>query len=338
MQVKNKNKKINILVTGVGGPAGINILKLLKKYDKYFNLFGVDISSHSAGQFMSHQFFICERVSDEKKYLQWTNDFIKKHKIEVVIPTVAEELVLMEKLKKIIDSKIKIIVSDHEVLEICDEKDRLYKWMSEKLPNYMGNWVRLNSKKIFPAENYFIKPVKGRGSRGCRLVSKTELKHLLKTNKTEMKNFIAMEVLPGREWTVDCYVNSAGDFSYIVPRLRLGLSGGISQVGRTDTNKKVIETAREIFENLQKEKGNLSGPVFVQLKEDKNNIPKMVEVNPRASGGLPITALSGANIADCIFADLVKNTPLKNIKWKEVTVTRYFEEKVIKEKKVKKKK
>jgi hypothetical protein len=88
--MKKKSKsKVNVLVTGVGGPAGINCLKLLQKYKKYFNLFGVDINSHSAGQFFSHQFFIGEKVRDEKKYLEWTKKFIIDNKIDLVIPTVA---------------------------------------------------------------------------------------------------------------------------------------------------------------------------------------------------------------------------------------------------------
>lgn len=342
---KKINKKINILVTGVGGPAGINICKLLQKYKKYFNIFGVDINLHSAGQFFSHQYFIGERVADEKKYLAWTKNFIFENKIQIVIPTVAEELVLMHKLSPVRyggkKDNFKIIVSSKEVLELCDEKDKLYKWMTENLKEYMGLWHRLNIKKIpmsgtfWKQKEFFIKPVKGRGSRGCRMVSKQELKYLLKNNSKEMQDFIAMEVLPGREWTVDAYVNDDGSFAYVVPRLRLGLSGGISSLGKTDNNKQVIETATKIFQELQKI-GKLYGPVFVQLKEGKNKngilIPKMVEVNPRASGGLTITALSGANFADCLFSEIIDNKPCTNIKFKEVLVTRYFEEKVVIEK------
>jgi carbamoyl-phosphate synthase large subunit len=323
--MKKKSKsKVNVLVTGVGGPAGINCLKLLQKYKKYFNLFGVDINSHSAGQFFSHQFFIGEKVRDEKKYLEWTKKFIIENKIDLVIPTVAEELVLMEKLKNSIPENVQILVSENKVLELCDEKDRLYSWMDKNFPSYMGKWVRLKKIPIFKYKNYFIKPVKGRGSRGCRLVTKNELKELLKVNKKEMKDFIAMEVLPGREWTVDTYVNADGSFAYITPRLRLGLSGGISQLGKTDRNEQVIKQTKEVFEKLK-----VRGPVFIQWKEDAHGKPKMVEINPRMSGGLTISALAGASAGEAIFAEYCKKKPLRDVKWKEVTVTRYFEEKIV---------
>ena len=194
----------------------------------------------------------------------------------------------------------------------------------------MGKWVRLDGKeKIWKAENYFIKPVKGRGSRGCRAVTSTELKFLQKNNANEMKNFIAMEILPGREWTVDCYINSDGSFAYIVPRLRLGLSGGITSLGKTDNNLQVIKQTKEVFEKLNKV-GNIYGPVFIQWKEDSKGNVKMVEINPRASGGLTITALAGANPVLCLKNEIFVHKLSNNIKWKEITVTRYFEEKVVK--------
>lgn len=327
MPVKIKKKK-NILVTGVGGPAGINITKLLMKEKKYFNIFGLDINSHSAGQFFSHQYFIGERVSDEKKYLDFMVNFIKKNKIDILIPTVAEELVLMEKLTKRIKN-CEIIVSEHFVLELCDEKNKLYAWMDKNFPEYMGKWQRLNKRgkngsAVFSSKEYFIKPVKGRGSRGCRLVSSKELNYLIKNDKT-VKDFIAMEVLPGREWTVDCYVNFDGSIAYIVPRLRLGLSGGISSLGRTDKNKTVIKQTEEVLKKL-----NCFGPVFIQWKEDSKGGIKMVEINPRASGGLTITALAGANPITCLKNEIFGPRNSTNIKWKEITVTRYFEEKVVK--------
>lgn len=300
---------------------------------KFFNIFGLDINSHSAGQFFSHQYFIGERVSDEKKYLDFTVNFIHKNKIDILIPTVAEELVLMEKLSNKLKSKkinCQIVVSAHEVLELCDQKDKLYKWMDKNFADYMGHWVRLDGKnKIWKADSYFIKPVKGRGSRGCRAVTATELKFLMKNNKAEMKDFIAMEILSGREWTVDCYVNNDGTFAYIVPRLRLGLSGGISSLGKTDNNLQVIKQTREVFEKLNSG-SKIYGPVFVQWKEGKDGKVKMVEINPRASGGLTITALAGANPVLCLKNEIFGSKNSTSLKWKEITVTRYFEEKVVK--------
>lgn len=322
MQVKSK---INLLITGVGGPAGVNASKLLKEFKEDFKVFGCDINQNSAGQFFVDTFSVCERVSDEDVYLKWMVEYVVNNKIDILVPTVAEELVLMDKLKKLLNkSNIEIIVSRHEVLELCDHKDRLYKWMDDNFPNYIGNWEKLarNKNPDWEADSYFIKPVKGRGSRGCRLVAKKELAFIAE-NLTE--EIIAMEVLPGKEWTVDAYVNADGSFAYVTPRLRLGLSGGISSIGKTDDNGEVILMTREVLGKL-----GCRGPVFIQWKQDINEKPKMVEINPRMSGGLTITALAGANPITCLKAEIIDQKPCTNLDWKEVTVTRYFEERIVK--------
>jgi carbamoyl-phosphate synthase large subunit len=314
-----KNKKIKVMVSGAGGPAGVNVCKLLKKYSAKFEIYACDISPNAAGKKFADHFVVCPYV-EEKKALKWFSEYIEKNKIVFLIPTVAETLVEMEALQEKVEKTTKIIISDHETIYICHEKDKLYEWMEKNFGEYMGKWQKLDKFPVWKEEEYFIKPIIGRGSRGCRNVSAKELKDLLKNKKEEMRKYVAMEVLPGREWTVDCYVNADGTFSYIVPRLRLGLSGGISSLGKTDKNLKVIEQTKKILEKLK-----CRGPVFVQWKEDKNRKPKMVEINPRASGGLAITALSGGNMAESLMAE-IKNKPICNKPWKEITVVRYFEE------------
>ncbi len=321
-----QNNKLNILVTGVGGPAGVNVCALLKKQGS-FTIFGTDINPYAAGQFMCEHFALGKPVADEEAYLAWIAEHVTKNRIAIIVPTVAEELVLVDKLHAKLDevgaAHVRILASNPETLALCDEKDKLYAWTTEHFPQYIGRWQRLDKKIAWDSPQYFIKPVKGRGSRGCRLVTKDELEFLI-THDTNSKNMIAMEVLPGKEWTVDAYVNEDGSFAYLVPRLRLALAGGISQIGRTDSRADVIKVARDILSTLK-----CRGPVFIQLKEDKNGMPKMVEVNPRASGGLMITALAGADFAACLKAEYVDNQPLHDVPWKEVTVTRYFENKIV---------
>jgi carbamoylphosphate synthase large subunit len=56
----------------------------------------------------------------------------------------------------------------------------------------------------------------------------------------------------------------------------------------------------------------------------------MVEINPRLSGGLTITSLAGANPFNAMDSELRLGSAVKNVKWEEITVTRYFEEKIVK--------
>jgi carbamoyl-phosphate synthase large subunit len=316
-----KNKKIKILVNGAGGPAGINICRLLRSKDGSFEIFACDMNAYSAGRKFADHFHLVPSA-DEKIALKWFAKHIKDNKITHFIPTVAETMREMDALQALVKDT-DIIVSTSETVELCHFKDRLYSWMDKNFPEYMGKWQKLDKKLTFKESEYIIKPIVGRGSKGVRKVSKKELEFLLGNNKSTLKDYVAMEVLPGREWTVDAYVNKDGSFAYVIPRLRLALAGGISSTGKTDKNEQVIKQTKEVLTKL-----GCRGPVFIQWKEDKKGKPKMVEINPRASGGLMITALSGGNAADALLSE-ISGKPMKEKNWKEVTVVRYLEEHLI---------
>ncbi|MDB5187741.1 MAG: carbamoyl phosphate synthase-like protein [Candidatus Kaiserbacteria bacterium] len=317
----SKNKKYNILVTGVGGPAGINAVRLLQKYKKDFEVFGVDINPLSVGKKFSKHFDVCESVSSRQEYIKWMSSYITKNKIDIVLPTVAEELVLIEDVEnKIKNEEVLFVVSNKRSLLLCDKKNELYDWMTSQFPDYIGPHQVLNKKLEWKAEEYFIKPITGRGSRGCRLVSRVELLWMMKNIDTTKT--IAMEVLPGKEWTVDAYIRADGTFAYVVPRVRVSLSGGISLVGKTEKREDIIEMTKQVLSKL-----DCFGPVFIQWKENQYGIPKMVEINPRLSGGVTITALAGANPIKVLLDELgAKKT---SVQWKELTVSRYFEDTII---------
>ena len=96
--------------------------------------------------------------------------------------------------------------------------------------------------------------------------------------------------------------------------LRIGLAGGISIKGRTVKEKEVIKRTEKLVEHLP-----VRGPIFVQWKADKKGIPKLVEMNPRLSGGTLITVAAGGNPIRAILDEVRgKTTPV--IDWPEVTV------------------
>ena len=69
------------------------------------------------------------------------------------------------------------------------------------------------------------------------------------------------------------------------------------------------------------------------MKESKEGILKIVEVNPRMGGGTIFTTLAGANFPAMIL-DMVNGKKLKIPKISEITIVRYFEEIVVENGKV----
>jgi len=100
---------------------------------------------------------------------------------------------------------------------------------------------------------------------------------------------IVQEQLSGTEFTIDVLSDFSGRVISIVPRERLVIRAGVSDKGITRKHAEVIAFARDVAERLQ-----IVGAANIQCKFDGSEI-SLIEVNPRFSGGIPLTLASGAD-------------------------------------------
>lgn len=315
------NTKIRVLVTGVGGPAGINAVRLFNKHPQC-EVVGADIDPLSAGRHFLRQFLISPRVVDKEGYRAWLLETIEKERIDICLPTVHEELVVVDEFR----SKLPcyLVLSSHESIVVGDSKLACYAWMEKMMPEAVVPFTNLVdwTPDWSSAPEQFVKPVQGRGGRGCRVLSINEIADLQKNEKNP-ETLLVMALLPGTEWTVDAYRAKDGTMVYVVPRTRVGLAGGISIKGKTDRNQALIDLTTEMCEKL-----HVEGPVCVQWKADSAGVPKIVEINPRLSGGLPISVAGGIDPVQAIIAEYTNQQPTPQV-WEEVTSVGYFEYKTI---------
>lgn len=306
--MKNEDsQQWNVLVTAAGGPAGVNALRLLRAHPE-LRLFGVDIDPESLGREIAHEFAVMAPFVERERYREDLRRMVTEWKIHVVIPTLADELHEIE--EALAGLSVHVLVSPRETARICSDKRLLYTWMEEYLPEYTAQWQTLDRPLAWDAPEYFVKPAVGRGARGCRLVKKEDLPALI-ADLEHPEEWVAMDVLPGKEWTVDAYVARDGEPVFIVPRERMEVVGGISRRGRTERHAQVIAQTRAVLDVL-----SFVGPVCVQWKEDGMGGVKLVEINARLSGGLMITVAAGADPMK-IFADELLGRPLVPPEWQE---------------------
>ena len=91
---------MNILITGVGGPAGICFGKSLSEV-KEINLIGANAEKEVIGKKFVKRFYILP-FAENSKFISEINKIIQKEKIELIIPLVDEELVtISQNIKKI---------------------------------------------------------------------------------------------------------------------------------------------------------------------------------------------------------------------------------------------
>lgn len=315
------NEKLNILVTGVGGPAGINACRLLKE-ESDVHVVGCDIDEYATGRFFVDEFLIAPRADATDAYEAWLRNTISAHKIDILIPTVHEELPVLRAFSD--ELPCSVAISPMETLRIGDDKKLMYEWMDEHMPEHVAKWTTLTQwTPGWSKENIqFIKPRKGRGARGCRAATPAEIAFLRSQTK-ETDGVLVMESLPGTEWTVDAYVGKGGEIVYTMVRERMGLAGGISIKGKTVKNEAIIDATRTMLDAL-----SCRGPVLIQWKADATGNPKLVEVNPRLSGGLMISKAAGVNPISNIIREH-RGEQLAPQDWKEVTVLGYLDYKTL---------
>src|SRR5205823_2335189 len=102
---------------------------------------------------------------------------------------------------------------------------------------------------------------------------------------------IVQDHLAGTEFTVDVLCDFNSRVLSIVPRERLVIRAGVSDKGITRKNAELIAFAKEVADKLQ-----IIGPANIQCKWDGRDIG-LIEVNPRFSGGIPLTIAAGADFA-----------------------------------------
>jgi carbamoyl-phosphate synthase large subunit len=135
---------------------------------------------------------------------------------------------------------------------------------------------------------WIVKPRFGRGSRDVLAVDDlADLKFALH----RVPEPIVQHRVIGREFTVDALCGRDGELLAAVPRWRLETRGGISTRGETFEHEDLRALVGEVLRAV-----GLSGPANVQGFIGDDGSMSVVEVNPRFSGGLPLSLAAGADL------------------------------------------
>ena len=105
-----------------------------------------------------------------------------------------------------------------------------------------------------------------------------------------VKGPVVQEYLDGPEFTIDMLCDFQGQPLSIVPRERVVIRAGVIDRGRTVRDYRLIDLARAIARVALP----LAGPVNVQCRMVEG-WPIVFEINPRFSGGIPLTIAAGAD-------------------------------------------
>src|SRR5690606_18896547 len=122
----------------------------------------------------------------------------------------------------------------------------------------------------------FSKPDVGRGSHGVQvLVDQQMHKETIANDDT-----IFVELLPGNEYTIDCFTNKDGKLLFTGARERALVKMGISfKTYEFELTKEIERIA-----NIINDKLSFRGLWFFQLKEAEDGSLKLLEISTRTAG------------------------------------------------------
>lgn len=290
----------NILITSASRKVSLvrNFKKALGNQGK---IIAADINPESPALYFADDYLIVPR-SDDPNFIKFIVDFCKNNSIKLIIPTRDEELSLFSKNKDVFDDiGIKIMVSDVETIQICQDKKKFINFCKNNGFGIPKTYVDVNSinREDFPL---FLKPVVGKsGVDTFKVDSFDNLNEIL----SKENDFIIQECVEAPEYTIDLFADFEGNVISVVPRQRVHVWGGESLITKTVKKKLVIEESVRLAEMLK-----LKGHNTIQCFFDGKNI-KFIEVNPRFGGAASISFEAGANSAEFLIK-LLNNEELKS--------------------------
>ncbi len=168
-------KKINTLVTSVGGIVAQGIIKSLRHHnthskDKEYNydIYGTDIIYESAGLYRSDKFSIIDKPKSEG-YVDSIINLCSKNNIDLVFVGSDQELPEISNNKKQIENEgsAKILINPPNVIETFRDKYKTYEFLKENNLNYIPSCLDIESERFSKEYGFplIVKPCEGSGSK-----------------------------------------------------------------------------------------------------------------------------------------------------------------------------
>lgn len=326
---------LNVLITGSGAPGIKGTLYSLKNNfeNRRINTIGTDVKKEVIGKYLCDKFYQIPRPSNPE-YISHLYSICKKESVDVILPQNTAELVILSDKKQDFESLgTKIALSSKESIEIANDK---YKLMSLAknigiptpdfyLINSFTELIKYSEKLGWPENPVVIKPPVSNGMRGVRIIDESiNLKEMLYSEKPtnlyihmdylkvvlgeNFPSLLVMEYLPNEEWTVDVF---NGDNITVVTRKRDVIRSGITFEGTCEKNEKMIEYSHSLANEI-----GLKYAFGFQFKLDANNVPKLLESNPRIQGTMVLSTFAGANLVySAVKYALEEKIPDHEVSW-----------------------
>jgi len=244
-----------------------------------------DVDATSPAVHVAHRAYRVP-LSTDPGYVDSLLDICIAERIRLIVPTVDDELeIVAEARSRFAAIGTTVGCSTASTAALCNDKYRTCRhligcgveaaetWLPDELPAGLPDLL-------------FVKPRVGRGGVGAFVIR----------NRHERDFFLGyvpspviQEFLQPPEYTIDMLCDWSGHPVSIVPRQRTVIRSGVSDRGRTVRDGALEGLAIRVAAAIP-----FQGPVNIQCRM-RGDTPVVFEINPRFSGGIPLTIAAGAH-------------------------------------------
>lgn len=311
-------KELNILLTSVGRRS-----YLVKYFKEALNGKGkvhVANSSKLSPAFQVADKAVVTPLIYDENYIPFLKQYCSENDISAIISLFDIDLPILAKHKNEFEKiGVRIIVSDYDVIEVCNDKWNTFKFLKEKGINVPLTYLSvenaiedlhcgkvkyplmvkprwgMGSIAVFEAENedelrIFYKKVK-------RDIEKTYLKYESKEDID--KSVLIQEKLSGQEYGLDVINDLEGNYKNTIVKMKYAMRSGETDCAVT-VDMPELKVLGEKLSHVMHHIANLDTDVFVADKKCY-----VLEMNARFGGGYPFSHMAGVNL------------PLALVKWLE---------------------
>ena len=269
----------------------------------------------------------------EENYVDSLISYCKINNINAIISVFDIDLLVLANAKNYIESfGIKLLLANAEVVKICNDKWLTYKFLLENeiltprtykskedalealsggeisFPLIMKPRWGMASMGIYKVNN--LEELDFFYSKSIRDIESSYLKY--ESNLTPGETVLIQEIIEGQEYGLDVINDLKGNFVCVLPKSKLLMRAGETDLGETVSPSIFIDTAHKLSE-LLKHEVILSVDCF-----DVEGKIYVLEMNCRISGHYPLSHLAGTNLPLQIIEWIEgKSTSIKNFKFKE---------------------
>lgn len=312
-----------ILVTAIGSFAADIVIKNLKKQG--YIVVGCDIYKKEwiADAYNVDIFFQVPLVSEEKEYLEFILKICFEQKIKFIFPLTDVEVDFYNRNRSIFEEEgIILCISSEKTIDICRNKMILNQYLGnngvcQTIPTYLLEDANIQNLD-YPV---VVKPFNGRSSQGLHYIDTVEqMKSFVSQNN--INGYIVQPRIIGSILTVDVVRNEYTDKIVCVARKELlrTLNGAGTSV-YVFGDKMLEEQCKEIAKKL-----NVNGCVNFEFIETEQGERYFLECNPRFSGGVEFSCLSGYDFVSNHIKCFLRTEIEDILETKNMYIARKYEE------------